>query len=117
MLAFFFQTGPTCNQCVCQASAGVLAITVSCSELVDEGAFSGVWINTCQVGVGVHGPGQELLLWGQQGDVAEVPVVVCKRCTRCWAARSQTQGKDSNCTARSGFIMETSGKLRSKKRA
>ena len=75
----FFQKRPTCNERVSYPSTGVFIATVVCDKLVDESAFSGIWIDTCQVGVWVHAPGQKFLFWGKECHVAEVPVVFCKR--------------------------------------
>lgn len=51
----------------------------ACDELVDESALARLGIDACQVRVRVHAPGQELLFWGEQCHVAEVPAIICKR--------------------------------------
>lgn len=74
----FFQTSPTCSECVGYASSGISLAAVMCNKLVDESAFACVGVDACQVRVWVHGPGQKLLLWSKQCHMAEVPVLICK---------------------------------------
>lgn len=75
----FFQSRPTCNECVSYSSSGVFMAAVMCDKLVDESAFARIGIDTCQVRVRVHAPGQKVLFWGKECHVAEVPVIICKR--------------------------------------